>query len=346
MLKYLSLFSGIEAASCAWGNLPMFPVGFSEVEPFCCNVLAKHYPQIPNLGDVTKITAAQLKALGRIDLIVGGSPCQGFSLAGKMKGLEDERSKLALSFANIIGVVRPRWILWENVPGVLRTNRGMDFRCFIKVLTELGYELSWRILDAQYFGVPQRRRRLYLVGYLGDYEPPRKVLFEQACVQGDTPQGCGTQCETPAVVGEAIACASRDACLDMSHACDVIRYHLGQTPTLTARMGTGGNNIPLVSSWVHPNQTDWKESPIANTCCHRDFKSPQTLVATPRLRKLTPRECLRLQGFPDYWFNDIEKYSDTAAYKAIGNSMAVPVMHWIGRRICDVSGCEGFFHCD
>lgn len=183
-MRYLSLFSGIEAASCAWADLGWEPVGFSEIEPFPCRVLQKRFPNVENLGDICKITKERLDALGKIDLIVGGSPCQGFSVAGKMEGLNDVRSKLALEYIRIIATARPKWIVWENVPGVFSTNRGMDFRIFTHQITELGYGIAWRVFDAQYFGVAQRRRRVFLVGSLGEggqNVPQKYYLSSRAC---------------------------------------------------------------------------------------------------------------------------------------------------------------------
>lgn len=307
-LNYLSLFSGIEAASCAWQDLPFNPVGFSEIEPFPCNVLHKHYPHVPNLGDIEKITSNQLHDLGRIDLIVGGSPCQGFSNAGLKKGLNDERSKLALCYLSVLASVRPRWFVWENVPGCLRTNGGLDFRYFVGAIVKLGYDVSWRVLDAQYFGIPQQRKRLFLVGYYRDWRRPAQVLFECQGMQGNTASGTREAQGTTTDVESLVRDASPDLSFDMTHACDVLRYFVKHTPTLTAHMGTGGNNVPLILDHI------WGDGDLM-------------------LRKLTPAECLQLQGFPRDWLDHVKGYSDTAAYKAIGNSMAVPVMRWIGQRI-------------
>lgn len=339
MLRYLSLFSGIEAASCAWAELPMQLVGLSEIEPFCCNVLAKHFSDTPNLGDITKFTTGTLDKYQGIDLIVGGSPCQGLSVAGKRLGLEDERSRLALNYIAVIGYLHPRWIVWENVQGVLSTHKGADFRVLISLLEKLGYSLCWRVLNAQYFGVPQIRRRIYLVGYLGpSSERPAQVLFEPESLSGSATQNEGAQRDDTRVTAGSVI--SPSSVLDMSHACDVLRYYKDKVPTLTARMGTGGNQIPMVFSWIKSNYSTWKESKVTVPCTAHDAKEPLTLIATPRLRKLTPKECLRLQGFPDTWFDGVPKYSDTAAYKAVGNSMAVPVMRWIGERICRVDANE------
>lgn len=175
-MKYLSLCSGIEAATVAWSCFDWEPVAFSEIEPFPCSVLAHHYPSVPNLGDMTKIDAGAIDAA---DILVAGTPCQSFSPAGLRRGLEDTRGNLALRFMQIAGLMRPKWVVWENVPGVLRTNGGRDFGSILGALVELGYGVAYRVLDAQFFGVPQRRRRVYVVGCLGDWSAPVRVLFDE-----------------------------------------------------------------------------------------------------------------------------------------------------------------------
>lgn len=194
-LRYLSLFSGVEAATLAWRPLGWQAVAFAEFDAFPSAVLAHHYPDVPNLGDVTQIEGSRYR--GTVDLIVGGSPCQGFSVAGRQLGLNDERSGLALAYVRLLEEIKPRWFVWENVPGVLSTNGGEDFRAFIEKITEIGYGVSWRILDAQYVrvpgyerAIPQRRRRLFVVGYLGDWINPAKVLFESQGLSGDIESGC------------------------------------------------------------------------------------------------------------------------------------------------------------
>lgn len=175
----------------AWGPLGWKPVAFSEVERFPCAVLAHHYPDVPNLGDMTKIDGRKYR--GTVDLLVGGTPCQDFSVAGKRAGLSGERSGLALDFIRLAREITSRWILWENVPGCLSTNGGIDFGYFAQALAECGYHLAYRILDAQFFGVPQCRRRVFLVGYFGDWRPPVAVLFEPHGLRGDTSQGRKTR---------------------------------------------------------------------------------------------------------------------------------------------------------
>lgn len=159
-MRYLSLCSGIEAATVAWRSLGWQPVAFAEIEPFPCAVLKHHYPEIPNLGDITRIDGSRYR--GAVDLVVGGTPCQDFSIAGQRAGLAGERGGLALVFTQILSVVRPEWVVWENVPGVFSTNGGRDFGAFLRALDDIGYSCAWRVLDAQFFGVPQRRRRVYI----------------------------------------------------------------------------------------------------------------------------------------------------------------------------------------
>ena len=175
-MKYLSVCSGIEAATVAWHGLGWNPVGFGEIEKFPSEVLAHHYPDVPNFGDMTKFKEWNIN--GTVGLLVGGTPCQSFSVAGLRKGLEDPRGNLALTYCGILDHFRPKWFVWENVPGVLSSGKGRDFGSFLGALVKLGYGFSYRVLDAQHFGVAQRRRRVFVVGHLGDWRPTAKVLFE------------------------------------------------------------------------------------------------------------------------------------------------------------------------
>ena len=181
-MRYLSVCSGIEAATVAWHGLGWTPVGFSEIEPFPSAVLAHHYPNVPNFGDMTKHEQWPLQP-GSIDLLVGGTPCQSYSVAGLRQGLADPRGSLMLTYLAIAARLRPQWIVWENVPGVLSSNGGRDFGTFLGALGELGYGWCYRCLDAQYVrvgrwprAVPQRRRRVFVVGCLGDGTAAAEVL--------------------------------------------------------------------------------------------------------------------------------------------------------------------------
>lgn len=270
-MKYISLCSGIEAATVAWHPLGWKPVAFSEVEPFACAVLAERWPGVPNVGDMTKIDGRSYR--GAVDLVVGGTPCQGFSIAGKKRGLDDERSGLARDFVRIVSECRPRWFIWENVPGALSTNGGRDFGTFIRALDKCGYHLAWRIVDAQFFGVPQRRRRVFLVGHSGDWRHPAAVLFEREGMRRD----------------------------------------------ITARRKTGG---------AYPCLT-------RNGAQALDDRTPFCLEKEGP-RKLTPVEWERLMGFPDDYTAVTYRgklAAEAPRYMALGNSMVVPVMRWLGDRI-------------
>lgn len=192
-MRYFSTFSGIEAASVAWHNIPGWtPVGFSEIEPFPSAVLAKRFPHVKNYGDITKYREWDIKP-GSFDLLVGGSPCQAFSVAGLRKGLTDPRGNLALVFLGMADYYKPKWILWENVPGVLSSNGGRDLGSFLGALAEIGYGACYRVLDAQHFGVAQRRRRIFLVGHLGDWQPAAEVLLEPESLPWNNPESNKTR---------------------------------------------------------------------------------------------------------------------------------------------------------
>lgn len=294
---YGSVCSGIEAASVAWEPLGWKASFFSEIEKFPRAVLEHHYPDTPLHGDFTTIKEGQYEP---IELLVGGTPCQSFSVAGLRKGMDDERGNLALEYLRLAQRLGPRWLVWENVPGVLSSNGGRDFGSFLGALVELGYGWSYRILDAQYFGVPQRRRRVFVVAYLGDWRPAAAVLFERESLFRNTPP-------------------SRESRIEESN----ITTSCGEvTPTL---------------SW-------------------RDYKGPScgrdgfvgVLIATDKgVRKATLKEYERAFGFPDNytqipWRNKSpENCPDGPRYKALGNSMAVPVMRWIGKRIQAVDELKG-----
>ena len=183
-MNFLSVCSGIEAASVAWVPLGWKAVAFSEIEPFPCAVLAHHYPDTPNWGDMTKYKDWPDVS---IDLLCGGTPCQSFSVAGLRKGLDDPRGNLMLTFSAIAAKYRPQWLVWENVPGVLSSNGGADFGAFLGMLGQLGYGFAYRVLDAKYFGIPQQRRRVFVIGCYGDWRSAAAVLFERSSLFGVSP---------------------------------------------------------------------------------------------------------------------------------------------------------------
>ena len=183
-MRYISLFSGIEAASVAWRDLPGFePVAFCEIDKFPSAVLEYRFPDVPNLGDITKVNWKEVLAkYGAIDLIVGGSPCQSFSIAGGRTSLDGE-SNLMFEYIRAIREVRPTWLLWENVPGVLNV-RDNAFAQLLDELQKLGYGLAWRVLNAEFDGLAQRRKRVFVIGCLNSIGGAAAVLFNSKSVSG------------------------------------------------------------------------------------------------------------------------------------------------------------------
>lgn len=475
-MRYGSVCSGIEAATVAWHPLGWEPAWFAEIEKFPSAVLAHHYPNVPNRGDFTRIKDDT--DAGTVDLLVGGTPCQSFSVAGLRAGLDDPRGNLALEFLRLADAIRPRWLVWENVPGVLTSTSGRpespppdrvgvgpgervvvedeyeevgDFSCFLAALSELGYGWAYRVLDAQFFGVPQRRRRVFVVGYLGDWRPPVAVLLERESLSGNPPPRREAGAGVAPGAGSGIAFQERGRAGGRN-----LEYTEGVAYALSAPAGGGrrhemniavpaafqchGSNVGEMGSLRHGDGNTSGGVPFivnaAESCATASharasevarcidgtggFASSQgvtvvaqpfniiglgqqgrnhaypaevsgclqhkglsasgneagTLVASPFLvdgqnaalidgvcgtlqgegmnrqdrgfmvgsgamavRRLTPTECERLQGFPDGYTaipwkgKPAESCPDGPRYKALGNSMAVPVMRWIGERI-------------
>jgi DNA (cytosine-5)-methyltransferase 1 len=486
-MKYGSVCSGIEAASVAWHSLGWEAQWYSEIEHFPSEVLKHRFPNTPNLGDMTQLTSNPTFNEKSIDLLVGGTPCQSFSVAGLRGGLADPRGNLMLTFLALADTKKPKWIVWENVPGVLSSNGGRDFGTFLSALGNIGYGFAYRVLDAQHFGVAQRRRRVFVVGHLGDWRPAAAVLFESESLQRDSKQSRAKRQETPSDaegsiratgfagnVESQVAACSQTTCDDYSRAdgFNTVIEQVAQPQyfeshpndsqvtgphdvgnTVSARYGTGGGNTPIVSQPIafqpgnlarkggadpstktfptltknsgdqsphvaQPIMLDDQggsvmrviedgvcgtlrrethgheplvAQPIAVDCFNQtinektsqtigssasdvnhyeavlepkavDFRNSKidgdvtmTLQSKPNggysvnyqpgvlqtmaIRRLSPKECERLQGFPDDWTKipyrnkPTDQCPDGPRYKACGNSMAVPVMRWIGQRI-------------
>jgi DNA (cytosine-5)-methyltransferase 1 len=348
-MRYLSVCSGIEAATVAWHPLGWQAVAYSEIEKFPSAVLAHHYPDVPNVGDMTKYKEWNL---GAVDLLVGGTPCQSFSVAGLRKGLEDPRGNLALVYCGILDHLRPKWFVWENVPGVLSSSGGRDFGSFLGALAELGYGFAYRVLDAQYFGVAQRRRRVFVVGHLGDWRPAAEVLFESESLRGNpAPSRKAGQRAAPCVTNGPPFSRTGNERVECEAIVTVEQpFELGNT--LTARMHKGMNSdcnegqTPVLSYALQGNMIGRSDSAgpqgdgineelsFTQNCVDR-----HGVAIGMSVRRLTPVECERLQGFPDNYTNIPWRKADQAPdgprYKALGNSMAVPVMQWIGKRIME-----------
>ncbi|HHU0638045.1 TPA: phage N-6-adenine-methyltransferase [Enterobacter hormaechei subsp. xiangfangensis] len=401
-MKYGSVCSGIEAASKAWEPLGWKPAWFSEIEPFPSAVLAHHWPEVTNLGDMTKIAdAVRTGEVEAPDVLVGGTPCQAFSIAGLREGLSDDRGQLTLSYVELANAIdakrRERGepesiIVWENVPGVL-SSKDNAFGCFLAGLAGESSELqpaggkwthagcvsgperviAWRVLDAQFFGVAQRRRRVFVVASARRDFNPARVLFESEGVRRDTAPCREAREVTSATTGSSVKVGSHwdnpanaHPTLNQSHniggigqsnqelssqrGSGLVCIGLDEEQnaahelfgTLKAREKGGGFEGAVAYSDQRAFRMtafgEYADDETASTCKARDYKDATDLAVTYPLsvRRLTPIECERLQGFPD-GHTLIEYLGKPVAnghrYKAIGNSMAVPVMRWIGERI-------------
>lgn len=390
-MRYLSVCSGIESATVAWQSLGWSAAAFSEIEPYPCDLLEHHYPDVPNWGDMTKFKEWPD---ANVDLLVGGTPCQSFSVAGLRKGLDDPRGNLMLTYLAIAGRYRPKWLVWENVPGVLSSNGGRDFGSFLGGLAELGYGFAYRILDAQYYGVAQRRRRVFVVGCLGDWRRATAVLFERHSLSGNP----APSRETRESISPPIAPSLRGQS-QSSHRQDSEAYVATHGYRMTAfgeyaddetasamKARDYKDATDLVATAIRTANTSANGHGISPGLAHTLDRASGQAVAyafaensrhevrleggdgqrtgalstgggkpgqgTPMVavsvalrgrdggatavRRLTPIECERLQGFPDNYTNVPfrgKPVTDGHRYKALGNSKAVPVVRWIGERI-------------
>ena len=461
-MRWASCFSGIGAPELAWADLWGPPAWVAETDRFCCAVLAHHWPDAPNLGDVAAADFAEkARRHGPVELLIAGTPCQSFSVAGKRLGLDDPRGNLALVYLRVARELRSRWLVFENVPGLLSNWSGAtadeiqpgqsgefiensDFAAFLGTLRDSGYLGCWRVLDAQHFGVPQRRRRVFVVGYLGDWRPSAAVLFESESLSGHPaprrkagegvadpitaslgkhggasagkdgrmrnavlayggnrtrgpidvatavnshggPHGrqdfeSETFMVVPALTGSgggvSRAGESRGQDPVVVHAltaegADASEDGTGRGPPLvpvqcdggnvgthlpSLRRGDGGltSGVPAVAFSSKDAGLDAGEvAPTLRAMPHDDSRANaggQMAIAGPMtVRRLTPRECERLQGLPDdhtripWRGRPAEDCPDGPRYRVIGNSMARPVMVWIGRRIDDFEAAARLF---
>jgi DNA (cytosine-5)-methyltransferase 1 len=303
-----------------------------------------HHWRLKNLGDMTKLTEEMLDECGPISLFCGGTPCQSFSVAGLRKGLEDPRGNLALRFTQLVGVLRPEWVVWENVPGVLSSSGGRDFGTFLGALAELGYGFAYRILDAQWFGVAQRRRRVFVVANARDWRRAAAVLFERESLFGNPPTR-GAERERTFT---AAALSTKGGRKDRGEASDGLVPVSFKNNMSTPSWGEGlSETLQAANGCAVAYGCDDTAGTIRSNT--RNNSSPKTEAAMHvmhgmAVRRLTPKECERLQGFPD-GYTDVTYRKKPAAdgprYKALGNSMAVPVMAWIGQRIAEVEATDG-----
>ncbi|NBS73920.1 MAG: DNA (cytosine-5-)-methyltransferase [Betaproteobacteria bacterium] len=471
-LTGVSLFAGVGGFDLAMERAGVQVVASVEIDKHARGILEKHFPTSKLFNDVTEVTGEQLRESGFTPsrgILTGGFPCQDLSIAGKRAGLDGARSGLYWQITRLIDETEPEWVVLENVPGLLTSSGGADMGAVIGALADRGYGVGWRVLDAQNFGVPQRRRRVFIVARrAGDITSVAKVLFERQGLRGNHPSSRAQGQETTRDAGQGIKVASGDGLepdygdtvFDQSFRMDGVRTYEGVSQSLNARMGTGGNNVPLkveaiafdgynqtlssVSQTIRADRSDgdhvgmvleaetyvkvirsgardadgnlppevWREEetnptlnqfdqgdsrtvvaivePIVNrlvgfgdyrtdgtfsTTQSRDYKGATGLIVEPIavqgsvvgrsdtagpggkghgeegdpmstlntidrhavanaiVRRLTPMECERLQGFPDGWTAD---QADSHRYKQMGNAVAVPVVEWIINGIVEV----------
>lgn len=324
-MKYGSVCSGVEAASLAWEPIGWQPQFFSEIDAFPSAVLKHRWPNVPNLGDMNKFKEWPN---ADIDVLVGGTPCQSFSVAGLRRGLDDPRGNLMLTYLAIAERYRPRWLVWENVPGVLSSNKGRDFGSLLGGMEKLGYGFAYRVLNAKNFGVPQQRRRVFVVGYLGDWRRAAAVLFERESMQG---VACSRRSKRETVTYNTAPCL-RASGVGTAKVGDT--RGADQVVAIKKPVCLQGSMIRSEHAKGGPAGSGWRDD--GNSFTLLTDTQAHAIIGKYGVRRLTPVECERLQGFPDNHTNIEYKgkpVADSHRYKACGNSMAVPVMKWIGERI-------------
>jgi DNA (cytosine-5)-methyltransferase 1 len=304
--------SGISSESVAWRPLNWSPAWFAEIAPFPSAVLAHRYANTPNLGDITKIHDNDTFKKEEIDILVGGTPCQSWSQAGRRKGFGDPRGRLALTFVEIAEIRRPRWLVWENIEAVLSANSGRDFGALLGKMGKIGYGYAWRVLDAHDFGLPQSRRRLFVVAYLGDWKRAAAVFSDVGSMHGNLEAGGDV---APATGRAGAACS-------------------GTTPTtfvikgnaISRRLGAASQGIAVREELMY--------------CVTRS--QHHAVITNGTARYILPVEAERLQGLPDdytrvpYRGQPAERCPDALRYEVVGNAMPIPVMRRIGERLAFV----------
>jgi len=339
MLTFVSLFAGIGGFDLGFEMAGMQCTYQVEINEHCRTVLSHHWP------DVTR-SIANVKHFGKstyrepVDLICGGFPCQDVSVAGRRKGLDGEQSKLWFEFIRIVEELKPKWVVVENVPGLLSSNGGRDFAIILSGLGQCGYWWAYRILDAQYYGVPQRRRRVFIVGSLGNGCAP-EILFEREGGPWDTPPGREARAEIADTITASFARHHGYSAGKDSYPRNVVyQCHGGNVgPMGTLRRGDGSvqSDVPFIAKTLGSHQGRYDLDSIGAyipiAFAWQQGVSPNAVFNHQvRVRRLTPLECERLQGFPNDW-TAVNGMKDSARYRMLGNAVCVPVAEWLGRRI-------------
>lgn len=352
MMTLGSLFDGLGGWQLAAVRAGITPLWSSEIDKFCCRLTAKHFPNTKQLGDINEIDGGEIEP---VEVITAGSPCQDLSIAGRREGIKGERSGLFFKAVDIVRRMRkrtnkPLYFIWENVTGIFSSNGGLDFRAVLEEIAETtiplpkcGWtkagvvdcricQIAWRTFDAQYWGIAQRRQRIFLVTSFGKRRAT-EILFEPQSLSGyfekSNDERERTSCSTERGIDYSI--------FDISHRSEVVRkMNADKVNCLNARMGTGGHNVPILVYGIGRDAFNQGKNGQFALSFNEELQPPLTVKGASGVfdgyyvRRLTPLECERLQGLPDYW---TEGGSDAVRYKAIGNGMAQPIADWILKRV-------------
>jgi len=350
-MTFGSLFSGIGGFDLGFERAGMECVWQVEINEQARRVLADHWPDVQRHDDVKTFNAT---IAVRPDLICGGFPCQDLSVAGKRAGLAGERSGLFYEFMRIVGEFAPEWVCIENVPGLLSSNGGRDMGAVLGTLGQLGYGWSYRVLDAQWFGVAQRRRRVFIVGCLGDGRRAAEVLFESDCLPWDSAPSREAGKRVAASLTRGSGVGSNDPGRRREDDVNIVQTLRAEgfdasedgtgrgTPLIAATLNSGGNNGGFrtepgehLVAFAQNQRDELRTMDVAGALAAEPGMKQQTYaMQTMGVRRLMPIECERLQGFPDNW---TAGNSDSARYRMLGNAVCVSVAEWIGKRLMEAS---------
>ena len=384
-MTFGSLFAGIGGFDAGLIRAGLTPTWAVERDQQCNSVRRRHWPDEEQHTDVTTFTVRSTRH--RPDLICGGFPCQDLSVAGSRAGLAGERSGLWREFRRIIADFTPGIVLIENVPGLLSSNNGRDMGTILGALGQLGYRWSYRILDSQYFGVAQRRQRVFSVGSLGGWPHPAEILFDSESVSGNSAPSREASADVATCVRGGTEVSSNERVNDVA---SVTHTLLGEgfdggedgtgrgtpivpvafsskdcgqdagevAPTMRSmnfdksHMNGGGQLAVAYSLQAGTVNARTTQQAVAYQCHGSDIGKMGTLMTDSGhipfvehemvVRRLTPRECERLQSFPDDWSrygHDGKEISDSARYGMLGNAVTVNVAHWLGSRITGAMPC-------
>ena len=331
-----------------WWKCPKC-IGYSEIDKYAIQIYKKHFNH-KNYGDITKINA---KELPNFDFLCGGFPCQSFSIAGKRRGFEDTRGTLFFDIARIISEKSPSLLLLENVKGLLSHEKGDTFKTIIRTLDELGYDTEWQVLNSKNFGVPQNRERVFIIGHLRGKSRPKVFPI------GESNKKINRECKTQNIQDRektrtnaadkdyaiCITAQQREGSRQINHikvieqlnqpkhSNDRVYSDKGLSPTINTMQG--GNRQPFIRNPYNGKQSTKETGTLGTTCGTTTGKTAQHLYKDSKIRRLTPKECERLQGFPDDWTKTGTELgiSDTQRYKTLGNAVTVNVVEEIIKKL-------------